>query len=90
MVNVIRLLLLLLLVFVDDARWLLKRALRTQPFYAAPVAAVDVATAVADTEQPPFWPWHALLWTPFYFSHLDSDWRFRVCFHVRTPAKIAA
>lgn len=79
MAVVIVLLPLLLLLLVDDARWPLKRALQTQPFFAAPVAAVGVAAALSDTEQPPtVWPWHALLWTPFYFSHLDSDWRFRV------------
>lgn len=49
--------LLLLLLVVDDAQWLLKRALQMLPFFAIPVAAVDVAIAVDDT----VWPWHALL-----------------------------
>lgn len=63
-----------MMVFVDDAQLPLKRALQMLPFSGVPVAAVGVA-AVADDR---VWPWHALLWSPFYFSYPDSDWRFRV------------
>lgn len=65
--------------FVVDALCWLQRALQMLPFFSVRVVVVGVAAAADDTVQPLYvWPWHALLWSLFYFSHLDSDWRFRV------------
>lgn len=56
----------------DDAQWPMKRAWRMLAFFA-----VRVAVGAAGDDMT-IWPWHALLWSPFYFAHPYSDWRFRI------------